>query len=657
VRRPTLTRLFVAAVAAAGAVLAGAGSTPAGAAGPSVPATISGVQVSHGTLTGVLTVRAGTAVDQSSLVATLGGQSLQVATRPAGQVKRSVMLVVDTSGSMGAPGMATVREAVEGFLAAAPKDVSIGLTSFASTAGVDVPLTKDRARVQRAVNALVSRGETTLYDAVVTATRGLGATGERSIILLSDGGDTRSKASQATATNALKRAGVRAEVVAFKTGESDNSVLRGFAAAGGGSVAAAGNSKAVDAAFRAAAEALDSQLTFTLAVPDGLTAQQPLEVRGKAGDTTFVARTAVDLGAAAATPTPVAPTPEPDPLAEGPSVAGFTAGTKWAPLLLPVLAVFLGVLILGLAIAGPSFRSRRRERADSIERYVAPSTTLTAERPATVTPSAISTGLINIGDRVMEGRESTSRTMALIERADLSLRAGEWWVLRLISIVVGVAVVMLLLRGGTIMTLVAGFIGGVLGYVLPAMALRFLAKRRGKKFETQLPDTLQLVASSLTSGFSLLQALDAVAKDAPEPIAKEFARALAETRIGSDVSDSLERMATRMDSANMRWTTMAIRIQREVGGNLAETLRTTAKTLREREELHRHVRALSAEGRLSSYILIALPIFIFLFTVQRNREYVQLLWTHPLGWMMLGGGIVSMGIGIMWMRKVVDVQV
>jgi tight adherence protein B len=207
------------------------------------------------------------------------------------------------------------------------------------------------------------------------------------------------------------------------------------------------------------------------------------------------------------------------------------------------------------------------------------------------------------------------------------------------------------------MTVFALMVGSLIGYLLPALVLRFLAKRRCKKFEAQLPDVLTLVASSLSTGFSLLQALDAVSKDAAEPAAKEFSRALAETRIGADVSESLERMAQRMGSVNMKWAAMAIQIQRTVGGNLAETLRTTAKTLREREELMRHVKALSAEGKLSAYILIALPVGIFLYTMQTNRAYIELLWTRPLGWAMLGGGLVSLGIGTLWMRKVVDVQV
>ena len=100
--------------------------------------------------------------------------------------------------------------------------------------------------------------------------------------------------------------------------------------------------------------------------------------------------------------------------------------------------------------------------------------------------------------------------------------------------------------------------------------LSYLAKRRARKFEQQLPDVLTLVASSLSTGFSLPQALDAVSRDVAQPAAKEFSRAMAETRIGSDIEDALERMADRMDSKNMHWAAMAIQIQRKVGGNLGK---------------------------------------------------------------------------------------
>ena len=663
-RRPAFPKVS-AALGVAVALLAPAPlAAPAVAAPNAGPASISSERVTNGVLTGTLTVRAAlssVSVDPASLQATVGQKAYPVTVKPVAQAKRATMLVVDTSGSMGEAGMATVRTAVAAFLKDAPKDVAVGLVSFAATAGVDVPPTKDRARVQKAVNALRSRGETTLYDGVALAAAGLSGYDDRSILLLSDGGDTRStKATKASATSALKRNGVRAEVIGFKTDDSDNTVLKGFAAAGGGSVAAAGNDEAVRQAFEAAAKALDSQVTFSFTPDRTVRSKQVVTLVGKANGQPFRAQTTVDFGAAAPVATPVpseSATLSPDDEVST-VVPAQPPGDGMPPqLLLGLIAVGFGVLGLGAALAAPLFTSSRKRRVEGIERYVTPGASLVAEKAKTVKPQAISTSLVNLGDKVMEGRDSTSKTMALIERADLPLRAGEWWVIRLVAVVLGIAVALIFFRGGIGMTVFAIAAGSALGYLLPAVVLRFLARRRCKKFEAQLPDVLTLVASSLSTGFSLLQALDAVSKDAAEPAAKEFSRALAETRIGADVSESLERMALRMDSVNMKWAAMAIQIQRTVGGNLAETLRTTAKTLREREALHRHVKALSAEGKLSAYILIALPIGIFLYTMQTNREYVELLWTRPLGWAMLGGGVISLVIGTFWMRKVVDVQV
>ena len=199
---------------------------------------------------------------------------------------------------------------------------------------------------------------------------------------------------------------------------------------------------------------------------------------------------------------------------------------------------------------------------------------------AKATPSAISAVLVDMGEQVMSGRESTSRTMALLDRADLPWRAGEWFVLaarghrRRTRRATSCSCPQPVDRGSPSAS--SSVSSCPRSPAVPGQA-------EGTPFEFVLPDVLMLVATSLASGFSLLQALDAVARDAPEPAAKEFSRALAETRIGADVSDALDHMADRMDSENMRWATMAIRIQREVGGNLAETLRTTAATLRERE--------------------------------------------------------------------------
>ena len=225
------------------------------------------------------------------------------------------------------------------------------------------------------------------------------------------------------------------------------------------------------------------------------------------------------------------------------------------------------------------------------------------------------------------------------------------------SVVVGVAGGMVLLRGGSTSMLVGAVLGVVVGLVMPALFLKFAAKRRAGKFENQLPDVLTLIASSLSTGFSLLQALDAVARDAAEPSAKEFSRALAETRIGADIDDSLDHLADRMDSTNLRWTGMAISIQRQVGGNLAETLRNTAATLRDREALKRHVKGLSAEGRLSAYILIALPIGIFLYMLVVNRALRRAALDQHHRHRDARRRSDLLAIGVFWMRKVVDVEV
>lgn len=639
---------------------------PLAAAAPPDAVSVSGIVVRNQHLVGLVSSSSGSAIDPSLDVIVAGkSHSVQAAASGAGSaVARTTVLTVDTSGSMGPAGMATVRSSVAAFLKGVPADVRVGVVSFAGAAVLNLPPTHDHAKVQSAVDKLTAKGETALYDAVSLAVKTAGGTGERSILVLSDGGDTASRsATRAGATAQLRAAGVRADAVSFKATDSKGNlaVLQGFASVGKGTVTAAADSRAVQDAFSSAARTLASQLEFSLPLPEGVSAVQNVKIAGTTNGEPFQVAALVDFGAGVSAPA--------TPVAAAMQISGPRDETVRPSLLnstIPVLGVtpvlglalagtFVGLLVLGIVLASSTFKSDRRSRVENIDRYVSAGTTLSKAKNAR--PSAVSENLVFLGERMMEGRESTNKTLSLIERADLPLRAGEWWVLRIVSVVAGTAFAVLMFRGGLLMTLGATLAGVVLGWFAPAAVLRFLASRRAKKFDSQLPDVLTLVASSLSTGFSLLQALDAVAKDAAEPAAKEFSRALAETRIGADVADSLERVADRMDSANMKWTSMAIRIQREVGGNLAGTLKTTAKTLREREELYRHVRALSAEGRLSAYILIALPIGIFFYTMQTNREYVELLWTRALGIGMLVAGVISLIVGMFWMRKVVDVKV
>ena len=636
---------------------------PAAHAADDVTGSISDIRIADRSLTASLILRSDTPVklDKQSVRATVGGKPAGIGTLAGEKQKRSTMLVIDTSGSMGAAGMATVREAVRDFLDEVPKDVLVGVVSFASTAGVDVAPTTDHSQVSRAVGALRSEGGTSLYQAVQISVSALGTEGERSMILLSDGGDTVAadegeanaiKERQA-AIDAVTKAKVRAEIISFNktSNKKRDQVLQDVADAGGGSVADAKDSEAVSDAFSNAARVLSSQSVLDITLPNGIDQKSALEITGTASGSPFTVSKEIDLGDTSPVVVP----------SGGPAVIAATAPqdsvvvAAIAPkLLIPAIVVLtLGIFLLTVAFMGPVFRSRRAERVSAIDAYGMGRGRPQQQRQ-TPTPSAISEQLVQMGDRVMEGRDSTTKTMQLLDRADLPWRAGEWFVLRIVAVVIAGGLGFLVLPSHPWIGLL---VGAVLGIVLPPLVLRFLARRRANKFEAVLPDVLMLVATSLSSGFSLLQALDSVAKDAPEPAAKEFSRALAEARIGADVSDALDHTATRMNSHNMRWTTMAIRIQREVGGNLAETLRTTAATLREREMLRRQVRALSAEGRLSAYVLVALPVGLFIYSLLVNYDYISLLWTRPLGLAMLAGGVVAMIIGIFWMRNVVKIEV
>src|SRR5690606_3287497 len=185
----------------------------------------------------------------------------------------------------------------------------------------------------------------------------------------------------------------------------------------------------------------------------------------------------------------------------------------------------------------------------------------------------------------------------------------------------------------------------------------FLAARRRKQFVALLPDTLQLLASTLRAGFSLMQGVEAVSTEVSEPMGRELRRVVTEARLGRPLEESLEAVAERMGSPDFAWAVMAIRIQREVGGNLAELLVTVADTMVERERLRRDVDALTAEGRVSAIVLGILPFGIGLFIMGANPGYMDPLFEETMGRIMLFGALILMGVGFVWMKKTIEVEI
>jgi Flp pilus assembly protein TadB len=240
-----------------------------------------------------------------------------------------------------------------------------------------------------------------------------------------------------------------------------------------------------------------------------------------------------------------------------------------------------------------------------------------------------------------------------LELAAVARKPAEWVLIGgCVAVLVAAAV-----SGLTGSVLIGAPVGALVGWLSMRVLLSFLIRRRRAAFAEQLPDVLQLLASSLRSGFSLLQALDAVVRETAQPAGGEFTRALAEARIGADLEDCLETIADRMDSDDVRWTVLAIRIQRSIGGNLAEVLTTTVNTIRERGYLRRQVHALSADGRLSAYILVALPVLIGTFLFLTKPAYMRVLYTTHVGEVMLGGAILLQALGALIMRQMTKVEV
>ncbi len=196
-----------------------------------------------------------------------------------------------------------------------------------------------------------------------------------------------------------------------------------------------------------------------------------------------------------------------------------------------------------------------------------------------------------------------------------------------------------------------------LGAVGPWVFLGLKRSRRRKAFNSQLPDTLQLMSGSLAAGLSLAQSVDTIVREGVEPVSTEFKRVLVETRLGVGLEEALDGVAERFESKDFGWVVMAIKIQRQVGGNLAELLDTVAATMREREYMRRQVAALAAEGKLSAWVLGGLPPLFLLYLLLTNRDYVIVMFTEPLGWAMLTGAGMLLGLGIFWMSRLIKVEV
>lgn len=301
--------------------------------------------------------------------------------------------------------------------------------------------------------------------------------------------------------------------------------------------------------------------------------------------------------------------------------------------------VLLGVLLAGLR---PETDLARRLASYSKEK---PETGLLARFP-------FLRRLVSRAEREAERRGLVPSIETALVQANIPLRPGEAITVALVLAIIAGAIGGLMARNALI-----GLGVGVLVLVAAGVAVQAVANRERIRFETQLPDTLNLIAASLRAGYSLMQAIEAVAQEAPDPTGREFARALSEIRLGRSPVEALKDIARRIGSVDFDWAVLAVEIQREVGGNLGEVLQTTSETMLQRTRLKREVRAMTAEGRISAWVLGSLPFLMFIYLFVNNRAYLEPLLNSGWGLVSLGGGVLLLLAGIVWINRIVKVDI
>jgi tight adherence protein B len=253
--------------------------------------------------------------------------------------------------------------------------------------------------------------------------------------------------------------------------------------------------------------------------------------------------------------------------------------------------------------------------------------------------------------RLLAPRKLVEAAEQELLQADIPLRAEEFVIIQLGAVFIPVILGSLLLNNTAVTILLA-----LVGAFVPILFLKYAKIRRLKRFNDQLGDGLLIMSNSLRAGYSFLQTLDSLRKESLPPLSTEVSRALHEMKLGTPTEEALQNMTKRVKSDDFDLIVTAVSIQRQVGGNLAEVLDNIASTIQERLRIKGEVRTLTAQGRISGVIVGLLPVFLagFLFII--NPTYMAILFKHPLGLALLGGALISEFIGILLIKKIVNID-
>ena len=555
----------------------------------------------------------------------------------------SVAVVLDNSVGVS---NATVQLAKEDIKELSPGKGAISQLGLVTTGGgatvAAQPATTIEA-VTASFSGIVPKGQSALWDGVVMAANMLGQTGEtqRNLVLVAASPDAASSSSFSNVLVALRSANVSVHVVAMAGSGANGAELHELVDRLGGSFQV-GSDRDFHKLYGNVSGVIGSQFRVTLgdvAAFKGELASLSLKVGSDTVKASYRPNV-LSIGAEAVKPAPAV---------ENPSLGFF--GSDIVKYLIVAL---VAVGAFGAVFAIANLVTKRRDGLKYALRHYDESYGSGGMEPddeQSLAKSALLQRAVEVTGNIAQERGFLVRVEALLERADLPLRAAEALTFYLGGAIASV-IVAFVLTGNLMITV--GVV--LLALIAPGFVVDFLAKRRKKKFTRLLPDMLQLLAGTLRAGYSIGQGFEAVSGEIDEPMGKELRRAVTEARLGRPLDEALEAVALRMNSEDFGWAVMAIRIQREVGGNLAELLMTVSDTMVQRERLRRDVASLTAEGRMSAIILGMLPPGLGVAMYVMNPEYISKLFSGT-GLFLLGASLVMMLIGFVWMKKTITIEV
>ncbi len=318
-----------------------------------------------------------------------------------------------------------------------------------------------------------------------------------------------------------------------------------------------------------------------------------------------------------------------------------------------IVAVLVALAVLAfVAMVVAIFGRRSASVTSRIEGYDLVGTQGEAVAEPAAFESSFMTSAVGMTERLATRFGLFGRIESALEQSEIPLRAGEIIFLCILGTIISGILAFILSANILIALIVMMMVGSI-----PLLLLSRVRAKTLRLFEEQLPDVLTLLAGTLRSGFSLLQGLEVTAKEAPEPASREFLRAYQEARMGRSIDECLNDVADRMESADLGWTVVAINIQQEVGGNLAELLDTISNTMNQRERLRREVRALTGEGRFSAIVLFIFPIAFAAIMYALQPGYISKLFNNTGGIIACVVAATLMVIGGLWLKKIVKLVV